>query len=695
MPYEVAELENFHIDRREWYIVEESSLTLSDTSQYGFSLLLLSKTGWRGILSYLFPSFFQNESILVLRQQEREKTGEIIAETFFRLFMIRENNPECGERAMEGVNTFLKMILSQGDVSLTVNILQDLIKPYGPITVGELVDVAIKWDLGSCMDHERLKSYVAGKQLKRGKTVLQFAIEEGKENVAGKLMSIAEESDFHAMDDEENTVVHLAAKSGSRETCRAVVRDFDPVKNFILKRSSTLDVDPSNMTGKLNFHNTVGDTPLAIAAKNGHFSVALTLLLVDANPNVANCASGSTPLHLAASRGYTDIVKALLVFGAKPNLKNNEGKTPADLATNHPKVLECFSKMKEALNSDEPFDGKHIPSSGNGPFLLCMDGGGIRGVATCMILREIEDRVREQDPNFVSLASHFDYVTGTSIGSYIAFSLVYGRLEIKDIIKLFFHFKDEILTNRRPFPEDAVDKSLKDLFTEDTLMSDVSEPKVIALSCKADVSPPILHIMRNTGEPRNGEKGPDELKVWEAARASSAAPTYFPPFGKFIDGGILANNPTVDCIGEVIDDLLAEGKEPRLGLVVSVGTCSSPRSKIGDINIHSISRPPDIVDAAIGVKNFISLVLDQMSFSGGSQIDRSKSWCASMNCPFFRLDPTLDTKVDLGELNERVLVNLMFESLLYAKREYNCINAVARILLSRPSRMSKRDSMFC
>ena len=693
MPYEVAELENFRVVSRDrqWRIVEESSLTLRDSSQYGFCLFQLSKTGWRGIVSSLSCSRIQNEGILVLRQQERKQTGEITAETFFRL--LRGNTAECAD-AMEGVNTFLKILLSQGDVSLTVNILQDLIKPYGPITVGELVDVAIKWDLGSCMDHERLKRYVAGKQLKRGRTVLQCAIEEGKENVTRKLMSIAEESEFHTMDNEENTVVHLAAKSGRRGTCRAVLHDYNPVKNFIRKRSSTLDLDPSNITGKLNFHNTVGDTPLAIAAKNGHFAVTLTLLLVDANPNVANYTSGCTPLHFAASGGYTDIVKALLVFGAKPNLKNNEGKTPADLATNHPKVLECFSKMKEALNSDEPFDDKNIESNGDGPFLLCMDGGGIRGLATCMILREIEDRVRKQDPNFVSLASYFDYVTGTSIGSYIAFSLAYGRLEIKDIIKLFFHFKDEILTNRRPFPHDVVDKSLKDLFTEDTLMSDVSEPKVIALTCKADVSPPILHIMRNTGKPRNGEKGPDELKVWEAARASSAAPTYFPPFGKFIDGGILANNPTVDCIGEVIDDLVAEGKEPRLGLVVSVGTCSTPRSKSGDINIHSITRPADIVDAAIGVKNFLLLVLDQMTFSGGSQVDRSKSWCASMNCPFFRLDPTLDTQIDLAENDERVLVNLMFESLLCAKREYNRINAVTRILLSRPPRMSERDCVF-
>ena len=37
------------------------------------------------------------------------------------------------------------------------------------------------------------------------------------------------------------------------------------------------------------------------------------------------------------------------------------------------------------------------------------------------------------------------------------------------------------------------------------------------------------------------------IKIWEAARATSAAPLYFPPMHvgqyKFVDGGLQANNP--------------------------------------------------------------------------------------------------------------------------------------------------------
>ena len=42
----------------------------------------------------------------------------------------------------------------------------------------------------------------------------------------------------------------------------------------------------------------------------------------------------------------------------------------------------------------------------------------------------------------------------------------------------------------------------------------------------------------------------DQL-VWRAARSSGAAPTYFRSCGRFLDGGIIANNPTLDALAEV------------------------------------------------------------------------------------------------------------------------------------------------
>lgn len=42
-----------------------------------------------------------------------------------------------------------------------------------------------------------------------------------------------------------------------------------------------------------------------------------------------------------------------------------------------------------------------------------------------------------------------------------------------------------------------------------------------------------------------------EQHVWRAARSSGAAPSYFRPMGRFLDGGLLANNPTLDAMAEI------------------------------------------------------------------------------------------------------------------------------------------------
>lgn len=44
-----------------------------------------------------------------------------------------------------------------------------------------------------------------------------------------------------------------------------------------------------------------------------------------------------------------------------------------------------------------------------------------------------------------------------------------------------------------------------------------------------------------------------EQLMWRAARSSGAAPTYFRPMGRFLDGGLLSNNPTLDAMAEIHD----------------------------------------------------------------------------------------------------------------------------------------------
>eukprot|EP00794_Sanderia_malayensis_P009751 gene9751-10748_t len=77
-----------------------------------------------------------------------------------------------------------------------------------------------------------------------------------------------------------------------------------------------------------------GSTALHWAAAGGHTECAVEILnLPHVAINVQN-KLGDTPLHNAAWKGHADIVEILLQRGAVNNIKNNEKKSPYDLARN-------------------------------------------------------------------------------------------------------------------------------------------------------------------------------------------------------------------------------------------------------------------------------------------------------------------------------------------------------------------------
>jgi len=58
-----------------------------------------------------------------------------------------------------------------------------------------------------------------------------------------------------------------------------------------------------------------------------------------------------------------------------------------------------------------------------GSRILCLDGGGVRGLVQIEILRQIEKKTEKR------ITELFDWIVGTSTGGIIALALVYGKLE--------------------------------------------------------------------------------------------------------------------------------------------------------------------------------------------------------------------------------------------------------------------------
>ena len=68
---------------------------------------------------------------------------------------------------------------------------------------------------------------------------------------------------------------------------------------------------------------------------------------------------GFTALHTAAHNGQIKMIKLLIAAGANPKIKNNENKTPEDLAREggHGKVVDYLNQYSQTkINKEDQTD---------------------------------------------------------------------------------------------------------------------------------------------------------------------------------------------------------------------------------------------------------------------------------------------------------------------------------------------------
>ena len=135
----------------------------------------------------------------------------------------------------------------------------------------------------------------------------------------------------------------------------------------------------------------------------------------------------------------------------------------------------------------------------------------------------------------------------------------------------------------------------------------------------------------------------------DVLRASSAAPTYFPPARiktagetarTFIDGGMVANNPALDCI---VEACRREGATVRDCVVVSVGTGMVERKlTFDDLNGY-------------GKVGWLNPVLD-ITMDGSSDLDDYRMAQLMPDAQYIRCQTRLSP--DLGQLDNASADNL-------------------------------------
>ena len=73
--------------------------------------------------------------------------------------------------------------------------------------------------------------------------------------------------------------------------------------------------------------------------------------------------------------------------------------------------------------------------------------------------------------------------------------------------------------------------------------------------------------------------------MWKVGRYTSAAPFYFRSLDNYVDGGLLANNPSLHALTTIQNHLRREGRGRKVSLVVSIGTGINPQKDYRNLDI--------------------------------------------------------------------------------------------------------------
>jgi uncharacterized protein len=291
--------------------------------------------------------------------------------------------------------------------------------------------------------------------------------------------------------------------------------------------------------------------------------------------------------------------------------------------------------------------------------LLAIDGGGIRGVLSLEVLQAIESLLRAQSGRAdFRLADYFDYIAGTSTGGIIAAGLSVGLL-VSEIMDFYqeagaqMFVKANLLQRLRyQYKDEPLAQKLREVFGETTTLGAEKLRTLLLLVMRNATTDSPWPISNNPyAKYNNNPDRPDDnlrFPLWQLVRASTAAPTYFPPevillHNKdksqekqfvFVDGGVtMYNNPTFQMfLMATLDRYWAKRPEARWRagakemLIVSIGTGTSPDVRQGltadEMNLlfSATTIPSALMFAALNEQDLLCRVLGHCL--SGDPLDR-------------------------------------------------------------------------
>ncbi len=203
--------------------------------------------------------------------------------------------------------------------------------------------------------------------------------------------------------------------------------------------------------------------------------------------------------------------------------------------------------------------------------ILSIDGGGLRGIIPASVLVYLQKHL--DMPMGKHIGEYFDLITGTSTGGIIALALAKRPpVPVEEILELYTVRGNEIFSRgfleyfpwmfRRKYNHKPLESLLIEYLGEEPLAA-----------CAIRVMVPARDLLERKTIWFKSWKNGTAIPIWEVARATSAAHTYFCAHKGQVDGGVSVNNPSACAAAEA--RVIWPNEEV---MVVSLGTGVSTSS---------------------------------------------------------------------------------------------------------------------
>ncbi|XP_041654259.1 calcium-independent phospholipase A2-gamma-like [Cheilinus undulatus] len=350
------------------------------------------------------------------------------------------------------------------------------------------------------------------------------------------------------------------------------------------------------------------------------------------------------------------------------------------------RTYKDYPTLQSALRETLALIGYLDPVKGRGIRVLSIDGGGTRGVVPLQVLKLLEDETGKK------IHQLFDYICGVSTGAVLAFMLGLAHFSLEECADMYRRFGTEVFRQNRLVGTVKMGWSHSYYNTEtwETILQEKLGHRVLIKTARDELSPKVSAVSAvvNWGNSpkafvfRNYNHKPGSLsryagasgcQMWQAVRASSAAPGYFQEFTLqsdiHQDGGIILNNP---CALAVHESRLLWPNQP-FQCVLSLGTGRYDNAKKGPATSTSLrAKISNLICSATDTEGVHTLLDDLLAPD-----------------VYFRFNPMLSTEVSLDESRPTALDQLQRDTQSYLERNRPKLARLCLVLGAERSAVSR------